>query len=397
MLWGLAFGLVLPHARLGNLKSVMVEEPMTKETVQEKILTAAMERGKLPDSTYETIATFITTYLDVVTNELERDPTSVVDVLEEYIGMVESQIEAPYKFAPYHQAVLEPDHYTMDTSFMEPLIDMDDSVLLGAEHVKTIRDQLDAGDNVVLLSNHQTEADPSAWSALFDRGDEAWRDEALAKQMIMVAGDRVTTDPVAVPFSKARNLLCIYSKRHMDNPPDQKRMKQLHNTRTMGAFLKLLTDGGNMVWVAPSGGRDRPDDDGDFSAPAKFDSKSVDMFRLMASKVSLLKKTHFWPTAMLTYTLFPPPPKVQSSLGEPRIAMRGSVNAAFGPELDFAAVEALAEGDDKDTTRAKVADFAYNACKDLYDKLLENANERNSPYYSQEARRLSAQSVLAKQ
>ena len=36
--------------------------------------------------------------------------------------------------------------------------------------------------------------------------------------MIMVAGDRVTTDVVAVPFSKGRNLLCIFSKKHIENP-----------------------------------------------------------------------------------------------------------------------------------------------------------------------------------
>ena len=49
----------------------------------------------------------------------------------------------------------------------------------------------------------------------------------------MVAGDRVTTDVVAVPFSKARNLLCIYSKRHIDNPPEEKPKKMRHNAKTM--------------------------------------------------------------------------------------------------------------------------------------------------------------------
>ena len=101
--------------------------------------------------------------------------------------------------------------------------------------------------------NRQTEADPSAFTALMD--DVA---PGFAASMVSVAGDRVTTDPVAVPFSKGRNLLCIYSKRHMNNPPELASKKKMHNARTMGALQKLLQTGGRCIWVAPSGGRDRP-------------------------------------------------------------------------------------------------------------------------------------------
>ena len=59
--------------------------------------------------------------------------------------------------------------------------------------------------------------------------------------MIMVAGDRVTTDVVAVPFSKARNLLCIYSKRHIDNPPEEKSKKMRHNAKTMTVAHRRLS------------------------------------------------------------------------------------------------------------------------------------------------------------
>ena len=101
--------------------------------------------------------------------------------------------------------------------------------------------------------NRQTEADPSAFTALMD--DVA---PGFAASMVSVAGDRVTTDPVAVPFSKGRNLLCIYSKRHMNNPPELASKKKMHNVRTIGALQKLLQTGGRCIWVAPSGGRDRP-------------------------------------------------------------------------------------------------------------------------------------------
>ena len=49
---------------------------------------------------------------------------------------------------------------------------------------------------------------------------------------------QVTTDVVAVPFSKARNLLCIYSKRHIDNPPEEKSKKMRHNAKTMTVCMR---------------------------------------------------------------------------------------------------------------------------------------------------------------
>ena len=128
-------------------------------------------------------------------------------------------MDEPFVFAPYHEAWTEEngapiDHLKMDTAFMEPMLDPADSVLLGSERVKDIEALLAKGDNVVLLSNHQTEADPSCWSFALHENHER-----LERDMIMVAGDRVTTD-VERAFLKARNLLCIYSKRHIDNPPE---------------------------------------------------------------------------------------------------------------------------------------------------------------------------------
>ena len=51
----------------------------------------------------------------------------------------------------------------------------------------------------------------------------------------------------------------------------------------MKQMQKLFTDGGKIIWVAPSGGRDRQGADGEFEV-APFDSKSIEMFRLMADK-----------------------------------------------------------------------------------------------------------------
>jgi len=356
-----------------------------------KICSKIGEReDRLPPGTVPIVQEFMRTYLQLVARQ-NRDPMSKVPVLREYLELVDAQIADPFAFPPLHEAWTAAngsphDHLAMDTAFMEPMLDRTDSRLLGAENVERIEAQLAAGDNVVLLSNHQTEADPSCWSFILDEdhGD-------LARDMVMVAGDRVTTDIVAVPFSKARNLLCIYSKRHIENPPDGKAAKMRHNAKTLSAMLKLFKGGGKCVWVAPSGGRDRPDPSTGKYAVAKFDPKSVEMFRLMAAKAKDCA-THFYPAAMMTHRLFPPPKDLTpGSLGEPRVALRGSVNVCVGEEIDFDAVTrpvCLVEGtfpegcvDDRDAAANLATDFAEARVVDAYADLVADAIARNSPYY----------------
>jgi len=348
------------------------------------------EKGdKMPAGMVPIVQEFMRTYLQVVAKQ-KRDPMEKVPVLKEYLGLVEDQIREPFPFEPYHVAWTEEngaavDHLRMDTEFMEPLLDRADSVLLGEEHVAAIEAQLAAGENVVLLSNHQTEADPSCWSFAL-----AGAHERLARDMVMVAGDRVTTDVVAVPFSKGRNLLCIYSKRHIENPPEQKATKMRHNAKTMTAMLRLFRGGGKCIWVAPSGGRDRPAADTGVFAPAAFDAKSIEMFRLMATKAGDVK-THFYPVAMMTHRLFPPPTKLTpGALGEPRVAMRGSVNIGIGAEIDFdevtrqgCLVDNFPEGcvDDREEAADAATEYAHLQVRELYAALVDHARDRGSPYY----------------
>ena len=111
------------------------------------------------------------------------------------------------------------DYYLMGVEFIRGLVDQPRSVTRGLENIAAMEKQLAAGDNVILLANHQTEADPQIFSLLLD---EAHPD--FATSTIFVAGDRVTSDAIAMPFSMGRNLLCIYSKRHLNNPPEQVRV-----------------------------------------------------------------------------------------------------------------------------------------------------------------------------
>lgn len=46
---------------------------------------------------------------------------------------------------------------------MKPLIILDQSILRGADNLNRISEYVAKGDNIVILSNHQTEADPQVF------------------------------------------------------------------------------------------------------------------------------------------------------------------------------------------------------------------------------------------
>jgi hypothetical protein len=93
--------------------------------------------------------------------------------------------------------------------------------------------------------------------------------------------------------------------------------------------------GGKIIWVAPSGGRDRRDDvSGDYSV-APFDAKSIEMFRLMADKAG--RTTHFYPLSMLTYPICPPPEQIGGEVGERRTVKWSPAGLHFGEPVDLAA------------------------------------------------------------
>merc|ERR1712176_523361 len=129
--------------------------------------------------------------------------------------------------------------------------------------------KLKNGENVILLANHQSEADPGVWANMLEK-----RLPELAENIIYVAGDRVVTDPLAKPFSMGSN---------------------------------MLNEGGNLIWIAPSGGRDRPDEQGNWK-PAAFDETTVALMHKLGTKAK--SKTNFYPFAMWSWKIMPPPTKV---------------------------------------------------------------------------------------
>ena len=227
------------------------------------------------------------------------------------IDLVVEKLKNPYHFEIFHRAVRQPfDYYQFGLDFMRPFVDFSLSKIFGLDSIKQMQAQLQKGENVILLANHQIEPDPQIISLLLERIDPQ-----LAAEMIFVAGHRVISDPMAIPMSLGRNLLCIYSKKHMAHPPEEKAAKVLHNQRTLKQMQELLNKGGNCIYVAPSGGRDRKNAAGEVDV-APFDPHSVELFWLMGSK---LLADPFLSPGPPNLSPHAPPSLVEKDVGEKRV------------------------------------------------------------------------------
>lgn len=321
----------------------------------EKIELSSKE-GFIPPKYVDILENFYRGYQKAVSGHAHANEQVFHDLLEQ----IKQQCIEPFVFQPYHQRLREPfDYYQFGIDLIEPLVDIQRSTVHGLDRLKEITASVEKGENAIFLANHQAEADPQAISILLENSYPRF-----AEEMIFVAGERVITDPLAVPFSMGRNLLCIYSKRYIDVPPEQKMKKQLHNKRTMQLMSALLSEGGKAIYVAPSGGRDRPNANGIVEI-AKFDPQSIEMLYLMAQRAG--HPTHFYPLALKTYELFPPPETIQVELGEARIAKRSSIHLSFGQKI---AMDNFPGSDlkDKHARRSARAEYIWNLVRNDYSK-----------------------------
>ena len=141
----------------------------------------------------------------------------------------------PYTFPSRHERMLEPfDYYAFGQRYCGNLINFDTSFVGNAEGFRRIRSQLDAGDNVVVMANHQSEADPGVWAWMTQ-----YISSSLATDVRYVAGDRVVLDTFAKPFSMGRNLVCVHSKRHMEDDPELRAEKMKTNQRSVREVRKV--------------------------------------------------------------------------------------------------------------------------------------------------------------
>lgn len=313
------------------------------------------EKGRLPSPVVHQLKEFYQGYSEAVGDEIGlHEP-----VLDAFLDKVIECIQTPYPFEHFHKMVTEPFNYSqLGYQFFGPLVKKEESRLQGTENIDKIVAQIASGDNVILFANHQTEPDPQLIGVMLQE-----KYPQLAQEMIFVAGHRVTTDPLAVPFSIGLNLLCIYSKKHLDHPPEDKAEKLRHNQATMKRMSQLLAEGGKCIYVAPSGGRDRPNSQGEVGV-APFDPQSIEMFRLMAKRSG--RSTHFYPLALSTYALFPPPNHVDKAIGERRHSQRVPIGIAFGSEISM---EQEFNTTDRKERRQHLATHIWQKVHDLYGKM----------------------------
>ena len=64
-----------------------------------------------------------------------------------FAGEFEQQLVEPFVFKPFHEGVSEPhDYYALTEKFFTPLIDADDSKLVGEANLRKMQEQLAAGE-----------------------------------------------------------------------------------------------------------------------------------------------------------------------------------------------------------------------------------------------------------
>ena len=80
---------------------------------------------------------------------------------------VQEAMESPLQFEPFHKAVREPfDFCKWGNDFFKPLVIFDKSKAFNTEIAHKILEYTKNGDNVIILSNHQTEVDPQVNCAI---------------------------------------------------------------------------------------------------------------------------------------------------------------------------------------------------------------------------------------
>lgn len=318
------------------------------------LLESLKEQKWINDKFYQVMKSFYESYSQAIVNLPNYEKN--LERFELLMMLAVEQAKRPHLFSIFHRALRKPfDYYQFGLDFFRPFIDFDRSQIFGLPSLNKIQEQLKRGENVILLANHQIEPDPQVISLLLEKIDPK-----LAADMVIFAGHRVVTDPLAIPMSLGRNLLCIHSKKHMSHPPQDKSQKVQHNQRTLKQCQEMLSEGGYCMYVAPSGGRDRSDAKGEFS-PAPFDSQSVELFWLISQQAKQL--THFYPLSLRTHRLMPPPQGVEKELGERRTVHFTPVYLAFGEEIDMEHFPGCA-GLDKISKRDKRAEFIWEiVCK----------------------------------
>lgn len=330
----------------------------TKEQFMKAV--AMIEASKmLPETAAPAILDLYHNYSNaVVSSGVENAETVATKMIATVVDRVLLQFEDPYNFPSFHQRMLEPfDYYDFGQQYTGNLVNFQQSYVGHLERWADVARYVEAGDNVVLVANHQTEADPAVFALLLEEIHPK-----LATDVIYIAGDRVVGDPMCKPFSMGRNLLCVHSKKRIDDIPELKDAKIKQNRRTILEMAKMLAKGGNLIWVAPAGGRDRPSAE-DVFFPAPWDPSAVELMRKLGT--SAKPKLHMFPMAMLSHNIMPPPKGIEKQIGEQRVCEFSGVAISLAEELDLETIARNAP-EDKEQSQEQLKDIAYQAMEKEY-------------------------------
>ncbi|ESW30242.1 hypothetical protein PHAVU_002G136600 [Phaseolus vulgaris] len=321
-----------------------------------------VEAGSLPANVAAGMEEVYNNYKKAVIQS--GDPKANEIVLSNMIALLNRvflDVTDPFVFQPHHKAKREPfDYYVFGQNYIRPLVDFKNAYVGNMPLFIEMEEKLKQGHNIILMSNHQTEADPAIISLLLET-----RLPYIAENLTYVAGDRVITDPLSKPFSIGRNLICVYSKKHMLDDPALVEMKRTANIRALKEMAMLLRNGSQLVWIAPSGGRDRPDAQTREWVPAPFDISSVDNMRRLVEHSG--PPGHVYPLAILCHDIMPPPLKVEKEIGEKRIICFHGAGISVAPAISFSETTATCENPEK--AKEVFSKALYNSVTEQYNVL----------------------------
>ncbi|KAL4199516.1 hypothetical protein AMTRI_Chr03g51530 [Amborella trichopoda] len=356
---------------------VQSEEDMLLRIKKEK------EANRLPENVAAVMEELYHNYRDAVFQSgNSRAHEIVLTNMASAFDLILLDIEKPFTFPPFHKAIREPfDYYAFGQNYIRPLIDFRESYVGNISLFSDVEEKIKQGHNIVFMSNHQTEADPAVIALLLEISNPF-----LSENLTYLAGDRVVTDPVCKPFSMGRNLICVYSKKHMHDVPELAEMKRRANTSSLKEMALRLRSGSQIIWIAPSGGRDRPDPRTGEWSPAPFDVTSVDNMRRLVEHSGV--PGHIYPMAVLCYDIMPPPRVVEKEIGERREISFHGVGISLGQEMNFNDITSGIE----DSEEAKSA-FS----KALYDSVTEQYRVLQSAIHGKKGTSASSSNITLSQ
>ncbi|CAA9990789.1 glycerol-3-phosphate 1-O-acyltransferase, putative [Plasmodium knowlesi strain H] len=265
-----------------------------------KIISEKLEtlKGENTDNVehMNTFSGFLKNYFD----EMKRHKSCPPEIfLENFLKYIESFKKYRYYTFPNVHRYDESLH-EWSLQFWSQLIDKENSKFRGTEHIEKMEKWIEQGHNIIIFSNHHIEADANIIKYFFHIHNA----NNISRKIIFIGGHKIRADPLSRPFSVSANLLCIYSKKYIENPPELKEEKIMFNHKSLNALKNLLTEGRNIIWLAPSGGRDRKDPHGKIKI-STFDPKIIQTFYILAKRAKV--RTHFIGLALNTYNICPPP------------------------------------------------------------------------------------------